>query len=242
MHLRSLNNKGFGLTEVLIAVVVLVVIGAVGGYLYDRDHQTKAMTISTYDKSPSASKSPKTTMASNPYAGWKSYCDNTIGYCFKYPTSWQLSNQSTTSQVSVTIEDRSTDTLAAYNNPDNDDAFPATSFYTDSISPLTGDKTLTLIGGYWSDQNGSTNDDEPFYAVIDTSYLNANPLALGAVGELSSDRFTDAGTANQTGSFILEGGQGTNANGELPLDQVKSWLNSQTTQTGVLILKSLTSQ
>jgi hypothetical protein len=155
--------------------------------------------------------------------------------------TWQFSDQSMTGQINVTVTDPSTSTSVSYNNPDNDDGFPATSFYTSSIYPLININNPTLIGGYWSDQNGSTNENEPFYAVIDSSYLKANPLIVGQTGQLSSNRFTDFGNANQTASLILEGGQGANDSEQLPLNKVNTWLNSQTTQTGVLILKSLSS-
>jgi hypothetical protein len=244
MRKIRLNNKGFGLTEILIVTVVLVVVGGRAVYVYHRDHKIQAKSIdsSTIPLTGTTNKKSNTsTRTASPYAGWKTYCDSSNHYCFKYPSSWQLSNQSTAGQVYVTVTDSTTNTSVSYNNPDNDDAFPAAPFYTSLIYPLSGINSLTLIGGYWADQNGSNNDNEPFYAVIDSSYIKSYPLNVGETGHLSSNRFTDSGNNNQTASLILEGGQGANNNGQLPLSQVNTWLDSQTSRTGVLILKSFIS-
>jgi hypothetical protein len=41
MHKKPLNSKGFGLVEVLLVVVALVVVAAGGIYVYHQDHKAK---------------------------------------------------------------------------------------------------------------------------------------------------------------------------------------------------------
>ena len=79
------SDKGFAVTTVLLAVIILAAIGGTGWYVY-RNNQRKT--------SPSGS-SPRYTSVedTNPldqdsYVGWKTYKSIEEGINFKYPTSW----------------------------------------------------------------------------------------------------------------------------------------------------------
>ncbi|HUY53156.1 MAG TPA: hypothetical protein VMV24_01100 [Candidatus Dormibacteraeota bacterium] len=90
------DNKGFGVVELIMAIVIVILLGVVGWYVY-KNHKTTAYTaissktttttknpITTNDSSPT-----KTTTIVNPYAGWKTY--NSIlnsGLSFEYPANW----------------------------------------------------------------------------------------------------------------------------------------------------------
>jgi hypothetical protein len=88
-----LTDKGFGLTSTLLAIVVIVAIGAGGWVVYRHEH--KAKPISTVKAAVTTKKqtgSPKKTVTqpANPYAGWKSYTSTVGGLSFQYPSTWSL--------------------------------------------------------------------------------------------------------------------------------------------------------
>lgn len=76
MKTHSLNAKGFGAVEVLLALVVLVVVAAGGAYVYHKDHKTKA-PVSSSTGTTSTSKTGKTSTSSKPATTQGTYLDLT---------------------------------------------------------------------------------------------------------------------------------------------------------------------
>jgi len=84
------NNKGFTLVEVLLLIVVLILVGGLGYLGYKQVN--KKSTTSTSSTTASTTK----TTAVDPYAGWKT---GTLKYeklSFKYPSNWNLVDNSVT--------------------------------------------------------------------------------------------------------------------------------------------------
>ena len=88
------NQNGFAVIEVILAVLLVVAIGAAGYFAY-KDHHSKAVNPqSTSSTATSGSKQAATTKAPpNPYAGWNSYTLKDVKVSFKYPTDFVLNDQ-----------------------------------------------------------------------------------------------------------------------------------------------------
>ncbi|HUY53423.1 MAG TPA: hypothetical protein VMV24_02515 [Candidatus Dormibacteraeota bacterium] len=71
------NNKGFGGVEFLLVIIIVVLIGVVGWFVYKNHNKT---TI--------------TTIAANPYAGWVSAELQYEKISYKYPSNWKLKDSS----------------------------------------------------------------------------------------------------------------------------------------------------
>jgi hypothetical protein len=232
MNKISKNRKGFSAVEGLLIILILVVIGGVGYMVYHNDHKAKTVSASTTAGKTSTASSTKSTTetTANPYAGWKQYCDGIDKYCFKYPSTWQFSDKSFPGQSYVTLTDPSDSVLAIYNNPYSGDGITGSSFTANLIAPLASDKNISVIGGYWAEQAGS-----PMYMIVNSSDISPDTVTSGTV-QLNSNQFTDTDNTAKNGTMTL---MPTTSSNELPASQVNSWLNSKDTQTGVLILKSL---
>ena len=52
--MKKLNQKGFGAVEAIIVLVVVVLLGAAGWFVYDKNHNSKVSTTPTPNTTPSA--------------------------------------------------------------------------------------------------------------------------------------------------------------------------------------------
>lgn len=84
------NQRGFGVVETLIAVLVVVLVAGGAYYFWHNAHKpaTKTATVVVKTDGSAAKK-----VATNPYAGWKEYCSDTEKACFKYPADWTLTSE-----------------------------------------------------------------------------------------------------------------------------------------------------
>jgi hypothetical protein len=88
---KTNNNKGFTLVEVLLLIVVLILVGGLG-YLGYKQVNKKSKTSTSSTTAATTAK----TAAVDPYAGWKT---GTLKYeklSFKYPSNWNLVDNSVT--------------------------------------------------------------------------------------------------------------------------------------------------
>ncbi|WIG58316.1 MAG: hypothetical protein OJF49_001061 [Ktedonobacterales bacterium] len=76
---------GFGIVELLLAIVALGVIGTLGWVVYQHGRITGAGMLGT------ASAPPEQPATADPYAEWKTYSSTLSGFSFRYPTGWDLS-------------------------------------------------------------------------------------------------------------------------------------------------------
>lgn len=101
-------------------IIVFAVVGVIGGFFlgqwYTNNHAKtevvktsptpKATTSKKASTEPSGttSASPSATKSADPYDGWKTFTDNTVGYKLRYPGDWtikQVNNYNETIQTDV---------------------------------------------------------------------------------------------------------------------------------------------
>jgi hypothetical protein len=100
------RESGFGTTELLVILVIMVAVGLVGWMAYDR-------LINT---TPTQTNTPQTTTRySYDYSGWKTYSLKSLAVTFKYPSDWKVSpyGATCTGAVIVSVEPSSSDLASA---------------------------------------------------------------------------------------------------------------------------------
>lgn len=112
----KLIQKGFSTVETLLVLLIVVIIGATGAYVYTANknanntlNSANAATQSSPDQSPLHA-----VANAGAYKGWKSYTTKKYGVTFKYPANWTLDDQSTTTSDMVNLS-ASSDFVAALN-------------------------------------------------------------------------------------------------------------------------------
>jgi prepilin-type N-terminal cleavage/methylation domain-containing protein len=88
------NQKGFSVVEILVVTVVVGLLGAVGWLVYDRQNSKNDSNASQTNQQTQVAEETKKDV--DPYADWKSYCDDKAGLCFKYPADWKMEESSDT--------------------------------------------------------------------------------------------------------------------------------------------------
>jgi hypothetical protein len=81
------NEKGFSVAELILIIVVLVLVGFSGWWVYMNQHKAVVATntVTTYTTMNT------TTSKANTYTGWASYTSSIGGLSFKYPINgWTL--------------------------------------------------------------------------------------------------------------------------------------------------------
>lgn len=220
MTKHSLNAKGFGFVGVLLVIVVLAAVAGGGAYVYHKDHKAKTPATSNTTSSKTSTQTNKTA-TTDPYAGWKSYCDTTYHYCFKYPSDWTF-DQNIALSPSKTVQ-------VAYNNPDTRDGGPMqfTPSYVGALANANQD--VTVVGGYYT----TGGNYSPQYAVADSSFLTTYPLTVGKQSQFTANPiFTDKGS-NNLGQLVA-----TPATSITSAADAQAWLNSADAKTSLQILQS----
>jgi hypothetical protein len=225
------STAGFSVIEVLLIVLVIAALGLGGWYVYHRDHKPKAAISSNSQGSAKKTTAPP---PADRYAGWKSYCDTTYRYCFKYPAGWTVNEQTVPEQPcgagQVTITSADGAVTMSYQNDDNHDG-ALESITPVSISTLNS-AALTVLGSY--SVGGTTYF--PDYAIVDSSSLTTYPLTIGVSDQFPGPpEFTDQGTGTKscTGSFISQPSLSLHT-----LSDTKAWFTTPGAQTSLSILKS----
>jgi hypothetical protein len=156
MNKLSKNQKGFTVVEALLFILIVAVIGFGGYYVWHTQHnkKTPVTTTSTSSKSSTSTKPITTaTTTPNPYAGWKQYCSTYEKSCFKYPSTWTLTNECSSSAPCPSSEnivlispDKSTINFESSISGRGGECQPgsADSFIT-SVTPLPNIKSLYLV-------------------------------------------------------------------------------------------------
>jgi hypothetical protein len=244
---KQLKSNGFGLVSAFIVIVVIAAIGLSGWAVYRHEHKTKTVvatkTVATSKTNQTSSTKKTTTQPpANPYAGWKTYCDTLYHYCFQYPTTWQLSVNSTAQSIGslgqVTLLSPTKAVSIAYTNAFTKDS-NSVNFMPTTISKLTAaNQAVTLVGGYipTSGDNGIAGNNIPEYLVVDSSFLTTYPLTIGQLGQFPSNpNFSDqyAADARYNGSLVAKPAIVINT-----VTQSETWLDSADAKTGVQILES----
>jgi hypothetical protein len=229
MHKQSLTANGFGLLVLLIIMVALILVGCAGAYVYHQDHKTKTTTASTVSSKSSTKTGNQTTTAqTDPYAGWKSYCDTTYHYCFKYPTDWTFDAGELVSPSKMVKVD--------YQNPDNRDGGPLT-FTPTYIQKLTSaNQDLTVVGGYYPTTTAMGSVIAPIYSITDSSQLTTSPLKVDTQGQyVGNPIFTDAGASTTTYGAMTATPDAASIKTTV---DAQTWLDSADAKTSLQILQS----
>lgn len=223
MHKIDHKNTGFGVVEIIIAVVVVLVVGLVGWRLYDASKNKPSAST----QQPSSSQ-PNEQTSSDPYAGWKTYCDDAQKACFKYPSDWTVDPSSQNGIVSVTLKSPSGAVVGGYVNSDTRDGVEMP-YYTASVDGLSmPDSKYKVVGGF----TFSGSDLSPRYKVVDASF--ASGLKPGQQTSLTNTaRFTykDGSTTGHLEAYPISASGFTS-------DQAKAWFGSDDAKTALQVVRS----
>ena len=99
------DNNGFGGVELFLVIVIVVLLGVVGWFVYKNHHKTVTSTQAT-----TSTKNSITT--TNLYSGWNSYTLKYEKLSFKYPTSWIPTDTSANGVDNVTFTSSDTFTFS----------------------------------------------------------------------------------------------------------------------------------
>ncbi len=224
------NETGSGAVTLMFILILLVVIGGAGYYFYTSNFKTATAPASNSTNSTS---SPKTTTPkkTDVYAGWKYYCDTSIGGCFKYPSEWGKTSSLDTKGVKAFVQNKAATINVVYSEPASGKSGLG-DYTTHSLSALTSAGSLfTAVGGYYNAGN------IPGYDLVDTSLIHDYNLAAGKISPISSDNglfFTKAeNKATLTASY-----NNTTGNPITSSAQANDWFNSADGKVALLIVQS----
>lgn len=160
---------------------------------------------------------------------WAQYCDELNGFCFRYPSSWNI-DESTDEQfgyASATVTDPTGLVSVRYANPLIKDGGPGSAHLVVVDTFMVAGKKLKVIGGY----PVASGDFNPMYEVVDVPIL---PEA--APGKLSAYIINAVFDVGDSKSVALS----ATANHRLPAsEQAKAWFQSTEGKTVLAIVKSL---
>lgn len=180
--MKKLDQKGFGLIESLLTIIIVVLVVFVGYYIWHTQKQnnksaSKVSTISNADLKQGASSQKTNKSQTSPYAGWKQYCDSLSIGCIKYPANWTLDTSQSDMAEVITPQGSAHPTnvtfQSAVHGPGDTtgDTVVATS---DLAVPISG---LEVVEGI------DNSADAPYIDIVDSSgRTDINKTwALGAV-------------------------------------------------------------
>ena len=218
------DSKGFGLIEVLIVIALAVVVAGAGLYLYHKhaDNNKKTTTSSSTKSSTSANQQGSNTANSDPYSGWRTYCDSTVKACIKYPSDW-VASQYGGLQNSACTE------YASLTGPTNKDRASDTAYIASIGALATPVSDLKIVG--------MVVNNKPSYAVYNDSYLTQNNIQVGATQAIADVNYNFTGT---TSDAALVGTPCANGYSTITtLGQAKDWFNTTDAKTVLKVVQSL---
>ena len=163
MRRKPLNTKGFAPLALVITVAAVLVIGGAGAYVYHRNHKSKTSAVSdnaaSTKTSTQTSKSSTTDNAANPYAGWDSYTTKYDKLSFKYPSTWKLTDQSSTDSADVTPGQDSVSVISSDGLEVSIGAGDI-EFTPQPPTKVLSSTPISMLGGSYYLTFGSNNDTE----------------------------------------------------------------------------------
>lgn len=208
-----------------MVIIVIAAAGGVGAYVYHKNHKAKTTSSTSTSSSTTGPKTGSTGgTTTDPYAGWKTYCDSTTSSCVKYPSTWisvtgfpgAFENFAKTAYISLeagTSKDRAQD--AAY-------------IYSVESLPTSG-SPLDIVG--------YVVGNKPGFAVYDSSYVSANNIKTGTTVQLVDGNY--AFNAKNASTVSLVATPDTEGYATITTsEQAKAWFTTQEAQDGLLVMKS----
>jgi len=256
MEKNSLNTNGFSVIELLIIVFILAIIG-ISAFVVVKHNNHKTSTSSGTTIS-----SANNTKGADIYSNWKSYCDSTSKFCFKYPANWTLSNGSNpTAGILQTLENTSSTVSLQYfnalpaigepttvntSNPLSSNAVPSNitvnigstyGFYVSAMNNLaSNNSTYKIVSGYYT----SASENVPTIIIMDIATINKLAIKIGQVNNLPSDAF-NLNSALQPSNIIMFGG-GPISNNSYSATEANAWLGSSDGQATLQVIQSFYSE
>jgi Tfp pilus assembly protein PilV len=127
------NENGFTLIEPLLILLILGILGFAGWYVYSHHHAAKTSSTPT---------ATSTTLAVNPYTGWKTYRSTYENVSFKYPSNWIVSvtpepvSDGTVANGNVLTITSPTGTVVNFQAPAQGQGGACSSAAVDQVTPL----------------------------------------------------------------------------------------------------------
>lgn len=173
------RNSGFGIVAAALVLVCVLVVAGAGYAVYRAWHNALPRRSST-SKSSSSSQSSPTQVATDVYAGWHEYCSTVGGLCLKYPSAWQVDDQSANGGPTV-IANASKSVAITYNpTPQIGGACQSGCYFTqDSLVPVATANSLGLevLTGVW--ENTAHALIQPDLELVSSSALSQYHLVPG---------------------------------------------------------------
>lgn len=139
------NQKGFGIVEVLIFVVIVGLLATTGWLVYDR--QKSKSSNKPANTQASQQKASQVAQAQDPYQGWKIYDNTAYSFSFKYPEALSLASYAGTGGPSTNKPA----------TPTSDNVFVDAQ---DSYFSVDVTKNIKLDSSYIKRQFGATNPND----------------------------------------------------------------------------------
>lgn len=136
MPRRSATSRGFGVIAVVTLVTVTVLLAFASWKVYDtwQGNNARNQNIQPIVKAPDV------------YAGWKTYCHEEQGACFKYPTDWTIDAKTYPNGIhAATLKNPEQTLKATYLHEDTRDSAEM-AYYTYSLDEI--DSSYRAVGGF----------------------------------------------------------------------------------------------
>lgn len=231
----SKHESGFSVIEAFLILIIVALVGGVSFVVYKDNHKINTAAAITTTATTS-------TVQTNPYAGWKTFCDSNFNYCFKYPADWTLTNYSGNY---VTVVNPAKSVYVSYDDPFEGDG-QAVTYYTYGVYDIaTSDTGLKVISGYQVNNTGLIYPEDD---IFNTSQLQSpNQFVAGKESQSALPSvFSPENNKNAFVQFTANPIDTSKATAQVPLpgkgfattDQAKSWFTSNDGKTSLLIMRS----
>lgn len=166
----------------------------------------------------------------NPYAGWKTFCDNFSNVCLRYPKDWVIAGNSSASKTSETFTNANSAAVVSYDNPYPADK-PEQVYFIADIQDLTiKNLGLKIIGRVL----GSA----PEYTLVDAKYISDNHVTAGQSISFTINATFTTNVQNVT-ARLKAAPTGQSLANIKTADQASGWFKTDDAKTSLKILQSL---
>lgn len=92
MNRLKKNEQGFGVIEIILVLIIVILLGVVGWFVYKNHNKTtNNATTTTSNTGTTPSKTTATsTQSTNNYSGWPTYSSSVLGLNIKHPPGWTV--------------------------------------------------------------------------------------------------------------------------------------------------------
>jgi hypothetical protein len=214
------NQNGFSSIFVILLIVVLACLGFTGYNVMNKKavikNQTMAATQQPEDKNQGIQK------IKDEYEGWKTTCDDIVRACYKHPADWA------TDQYNTGLENPAHTEYVSLSGSTVKDGGSGSAYIASIVDLSTPIADLKIVG--------TVIENQPSYAIYNTSYLSANNVKVGNTQDISyiNHRFS-----GKTGDASFDGTPSSGGYASIKtLDQAKAWFNTTEARTVLKVIQS----